>query len=189
MPKGNSSARYQQLFWILQLIRTLSLQSNSHCFHLRYKHYPPDRLFLNNPYYLWKTQIDPWDKSMPVNVSGRVNTPVWLKKKSYAVGWDFWNSSARGEANSRHGCCAEGCLSLLLQMTAWGNSVWRRQRDFPGTQGGLSYCNHRANNNKKKIREEVGTGHCVPMAGRSEISCTLLWVNEKSTTDGCWVES
>ena len=27
---------------------------------------------------------------------------------------------------------------------------------------------------KKKIREEVDTGHCVPMAGRSEIYCALL---------------
>lgn len=41
----------------------------------------------------------------------------------------------------------------------------------------------------KKNGEEVATGHCVPVAGRSEISCAPLWVNKESTTDGCWTES
>lgn len=58
---------------------------------------------------------------------------------------------------------------------------------MPGTQKGFSYCNHRAK--QKKNREEVATGDCVPVAGRSEISCALLWVNKESTTDGCGTES
>lgn len=39
--------------------------------------------------------------------------------------------------------------------------------------------------NNKKIGEEVATGHCVSVAGRSEISCAPLWVNKESTADGC----
>lgn len=42
--------------------------------------------------------------------------------------------------------------------------------------------------NQNKIREEIGAGHHVPMAGRSEIFCVLLWANTESKTDGCWVE-
>lgn len=56
-------------------------------------------------------------------------------------------------------------------------------------RGGLATVTTESIKNIKKIREEVGTGHCVPMARRSEIYCALLWGNKESITDGCWIES
>lgn len=42
----------------------------------------------------------------------------------------------------------------------------------------------------KKNAEEVDTGHCVLMAGKSEIYYALVCINKETATDRCsWIES
>lgn len=89
----------------------------------------------------WKAQTNSGDEWMPVNIS--VNTPAPLKTtRNHSGIWLRFQKLLCKGSQGRDGCSAGGCPPLLLP-TIWGNSLPRRPRDLPGTQVGLSYCNHR----------------------------------------------
>lgn len=120
-----------------------------------------------------------------------VNTPSHLKntRNNSGIWLRFQKLLCKGTGQHRGRCCAGGCPSLLLRTICEAIPCQGGQGTCQGLNWGLATVTTETSNKKKKIREEVATGHCVPVAGRSEISCAPLWVNKGSTTDGCWTES